>query len=154
MRKYLALRSPFITNAPINMLPSSGLDMYTGGIILTTIQIPAIRLTTDQDGMAVVDKYVASQISGTYLITAYLVSDPSVKDTVNLNVQVPALVNFRDLIFLPRGEEPYTLAQATQAAVNNHPDNDYCTPAMGDSLFLKKLYLSVTTHRRSMPWSP
>ncbi|MCL5268339.1 MAG: Ig-like domain-containing protein [Bacteroidetes bacterium] len=100
---------------------------------------PSIRLTTDQDGMAVVDKYVASQISGTYLITAYLVSDPSVKDTVNLNVQVPALVNFRDLIFLPRGEEPYTLAQATQAAVNNHPDNDYCTPAMGDSLFLAVL---------------
>lgn len=79
------------------------------------------------------DSLVASQISGLYLITVYLKSDVSVKDTVNLAVQVPELVNFDELF--PQGGKPFTFAQTTQAAADNHPKNDYCTTAMGDSLF-------------------
>lgn len=94
-----------------------------------------LDLTTDENGIAIVDSLVASQISGMYLITAFLKSDPSVKDTVNLAVQVPGLVNFRDLIFIPNGEEPCTFLQ-TPPGEENHPDNDYCTTAMGSSLFL------------------
>lgn len=94
---------------------------------------PSIELTTDANGMAVVDKYLASQISGMCIITAFLKSDPNVKDTVNLAVQVPGLVNFRGMIF-PQGGMPFTFAQ-TPPGEGNHPDNDYCTTAMGDSLF-------------------
>ncbi len=82
----------------------------------------SLSLTTDANGMTVVDSLVASQISGTCLITAYLVSNPSLKDTVNLDVQVPWLVYFGDLIF-PEGGRPFTFAQTTQTALNNHPNN-------------------------------
>jgi hypothetical protein len=93
-----------------------------------------LDLTTDANGMAYVDSLVASEISGMYLITAYLVSDPSVKDTVNLTVQVPGLVSFHDLIFLPNNERPYTFEQTSKYAPN-HPDNDWCQPAMGNNFF-------------------
>lgn len=93
-----------------------------------------LELTTDANGIAVVDSLVASQISGTYLITAYLVSDPSVKDTVNLNVQVPELAHFGDWILIPSGEtQPWTFYQSDSGNAN-HPNNNYCTIAMGDSL--------------------
>ncbi len=81
------------------------------------------------------DSLAAPEISGTYLITASLVSNPSVKDTVNLNVQVPRLVYFGDLIYLPNSDKPFTFFQS-DIGIANHPENDYCTPAMGDSLFL------------------
>lgn len=120
-------------------------------------------MTTDANGTAVVDKYAAPQISGRYLITAYLKSDPSVKDTVNLTVKVPGLINFRDLIFVPNDQEPYTFAQSP-AGAENHPDNDWCTPSMGDSLFLATLdfydwYASthsvpmkISLNDMSLPW--
>ncbi len=125
----------------------------------------SLMLTTDPNGIALVDKYLASQISGTYLIIAYLKSDPSVKDTVNLNVQVPGLVNFRDLIFIPNGEKPYTFATTTDYGPN-HTDNDWCTEKMGDSLFAgivdfnfwsasKKgggVPLKVSINDMSLPW--
>ena len=95
---------------------------------------PSLSLTTDANGIAIVDSLVASQISGTYLITAHLVSDPSIMDTVNLNVQVPALAHFGDWILFPTGDPvPYTFSQSTTGNAN-HPNNDYCTIAMGDSL--------------------
>jgi hypothetical protein len=99
-----------------------------------TLSGSSLALTTNANGIAIVDSLVASQISGTYLITAYLASDPSVMDTVNLNVQVPALVNFNDIIF-PKGGKPFTLFQSSTGRAN-HPANDYCTPAMGDDLLL------------------
>lgn len=95
----------------------------------------SLTLTTDANGTAVVDSLVASQIAGTYLVTASLLSDPSVMDTVNLNVQVQGLVYFGDLIYLPNGEKPFILYQSDNGRAN-HPGNNYCTPAMGDSLFL------------------
>jgi hypothetical protein len=100
-----------------------------------TLSGSSLALTTNGNGIAIVDSLVASQISGTYLITAYLASDPSVMDTVNLNVQVPRLAHFGDWIIIPAGEtKPYTFFQSN-AGNTNHPNNDYCTIAMGDSLF-------------------
>ncbi|MFZ1083250.1 MAG: hypothetical protein WAO19_15160 [Candidatus Kryptoniota bacterium] len=92
----------------------------------------SLELTTDANGKAVVDSLVASQISGTYLITAYLASDPTIMDTVNLNVQVLGLLPFNEMY--PKGEKPFILVQS-DTGKGNHPDNDYCTPLMGDSLF-------------------
>jgi hypothetical protein len=94
-----------------------------------------IYLTTDQSGVAVVDSFVASQISGDFLITASLVSDTTVKDTVNLEVKVPRLVNFRNLIVLE--EKPFVFFQ-TPKGESNHPspNNTWCTAQMGDSLYL------------------
>jgi len=92
-----------------------------------------LELTTDANGIAVIDSLVASQVSGMYLITAYLASDPSIKDTVNLAVQVPRLVKFDELF--PGGEKRFSFSQSDTGRAN-HPDNDYCTTAMGDSLFL------------------
>ncbi len=95
-----------------------------------------LELTTDANGIAIIDSLVASQVSGTYLITAYLVFDPSVKDTVNLNVQVPELAHFGDWIIVPTGEtQPWTFYQSDNGN-SNHPNNNYCTIAMGDSLAL------------------
>jgi hypothetical protein len=88
---------------------------------------------TDQDGLAVVDSFIASQISGKYLVTASLASDPTVKDTVNLEVKVPGLVNFRDLIVL--NERPFVFAQSDIGQAN-HPDNTWCAPEIGNTLFL------------------
>jgi hypothetical protein len=51
-----------------------------------------LDLTTRSDGKAIVDSFSQSQFSGQYLVKAYLKSDPSVFDTVNLKVQVPGLV--------------------------------------------------------------
>jgi hypothetical protein len=96
-------------------------------------QANPITLLTDQDGFAVVDSFIASQISGKYLITASLASDPTVKDTVNLDVKVQGLVNFRDLVVL--NERPFVFAQSDIGQAN-HPDNTWCAPEMGDSLFL------------------
>lgn len=94
-------------------------------------QSTSLELTTSTKGIAVVSSYVASQIGGNYLITASLKSEPSVKDTVNLAVKVPGLVNFKSLIF---DQKPYTFAQSNYG-VENHPDNDWCTKAMSNSLY-------------------
>ncbi len=92
-----------------------------------------LLLTTDQNGMAVVDSLVASQVSGKYLVTASLVADTTVKDTVNMEVKVPGLVNFKYLIFLQ--DVPDTLVQS-QDGKSRHPDNDWCTAETGNSLYL------------------
>ena len=92
-----------------------------------------IILITNQKGIAKIDSFIASQISGAYVITAALDSDITVYDTVQLQVRVPSLVNFRNLIFLDT--RPYTFAQSDTGAAN-HPDNNWCTAEMGDSLYL------------------
>lgn len=114
-----------------NLIPSQSLQ---GIFSAQGKQGNSLELTTDDNGIAVVESYTASRIAGNYLITASLKSDPTIKDTVNLTVQVPGLVNFRDLIFIPNGQKPYTFSQSAYGA-ENHPDNDWCTTAMGESLF-------------------
>jgi len=57
-------------------------------------KINPLILTTDVHGVADVELFIASEFSGQYLVTASLVSDASVKDTVNLQVKVPGLMNF------------------------------------------------------------
>ncbi len=51
-----------------------------------------LDLVTNSDGKAIVDSFAQSQFSGHYTIKAYLKSDLSVYDTVNLEVKVPGLV--------------------------------------------------------------
>jgi hypothetical protein len=92
-----------------------------------------LLLTTDQNGVAVVDSIVASQVAGNYLVTASLVADTTIKDTVNMEMKVPDLVNFRYLIVLQ--DMPYVLAQSDTGG-SRHPDNDWCTAETGNSLFL------------------
>jgi hypothetical protein len=53
---------------------------------------PVTGLMTDADGRVVIDSLIASQVSGVYLVTASLASNPEVKDTVHLSVRVPGLV--------------------------------------------------------------
>jgi hypothetical protein len=56
-----------------------------------------LELSTDGFGIAIVDSFIASGISGRYLTTAFLAADTTIKDTVKLVVNVP------DLIPLPSG---------------------------------------------------
>lgn len=98
--------------------------------------VDPISLTTDQNGTAVIDSFLASQVSGKYLVTASVVSSPAIRDTVNLAVKVPGLVNFMDLIVLD--ERPFIPSQSDTGKAN-HPSNTWCTPEMGDSLFLAVL---------------
>lgn len=90
-------------------------------------------LSTDENGLATVESFEASQVSGEFLITAFLTSDPRVKDTVNLEVRVPTLVNFRNLIVI--GTKPFHFVQSDTGEAN-HPSNTWCTPEMGTNLFL------------------
>ncbi len=94
---------------------------------------PLATLTTDAEGKVTMDSLVASEIAGKYLVTAYLPADTTVRDTVNLPVRVPGLVNFRDLIVLE--EKPFGFDQSPEGRAN-HPDNNWCTPEMGNRLFL------------------
>ncbi len=91
-----------------------------------------LDLVTKSDGKAIVDSFAQEQFSGQYLIKAYLKSDPSVFDTVNLEVKVPDLVNFRDLIVAER-DKYYIFWQSTPGEIN-HPLNSWCTREMADSL--------------------
>jgi hypothetical protein len=72
-------------------------------------------------------------MSGKYLVTAALASDPTVMDTVHLEVKVPGLVNFRDLIVF--NERPFLFLQSDEGKAN-HPSNTWCTTEMGNNLFL------------------
>ena len=92
-----------------------------------------LTLLTDQEGFAVVDSFIASQVSGKYLVTAWLASDATVMDTVNLEVKVPGLVNFRDLIVF--NERPFLFLQSDEGKAN-HPSNTWCTTETGNNLLL------------------
>jgi len=83
-------------------------------------------LTTDSTGTAVVDSFRASQIAGRFLITASLVSDSTVKDTVNLNVRVPILVDLSEI-----STHIWTLVGAIPG---NHTSNHWSIQRMQDSL--------------------
>ena len=94
-----------------------------------------LLITTDENGIAVVDSFRASEASGKYLVTARLVSDTTVIDTVNLQVKVPGLVDF--------GTGDYwTLTGTTSKRGQNHLSNHWCTQEMKDSLkeAIKKFY--------------
>jgi len=92
-----------------------------------------LTLLSDQDGVAVIDSLITSEMSGKYLVTAALASDPTVMDTVHLEVKVPGLVNFQDLIVL--NERPFIFEQSDTGKAN-HPSNTWCVPEMGNNLFL------------------
>ena len=86
-----------------------------------------LLLTTDASGMAAVDSFIASQASGRFLITARLVSDTTITDTVNLQVKVPGLFDF--------GIGDYwNLTGNTSRQGRNHLSNHWCTQKMKDSL--------------------
>jgi hypothetical protein len=77
-----------------------------------------LELSTDGFGIAIVNSFITSEISGSYLITAFLMADETIRDTVNLIVKVP------DLVELGTGEQ-YELV----GAPNNHAGtNDPCRP--------------------------
>lgn len=90
-------------------------------------KVNPIILTTDAQGRAVVDSFIASQVSGKFLITARMVSDTTIMDTVNLQVKVPELVEF--------GIGSYWgLTGNTSDWGINHPRNHWCNEIMKDSL--------------------
>lgn len=82
---------------------------------------PLDGLLTDIDGMVVIDSLIASQVSGKYIITAWLTSDPDVKDTVQLNARVPGLLTFSPGASYElsgrRNEHPANHHLASQAAL-------------------------------------
>jgi hypothetical protein len=71
-------------------------------------------LMTNAEGKVTIDSLITSEIAGNYLITACLVADTTVQDTVNLIVKVPNLVLFA-------GSGNYVLKGRTTI----HPDNHY-----------------------------
>jgi hypothetical protein len=85
-----------------------------------TLKASPMVLTTDQFGLAVVDSFISSQVSARFLVTAANTSYGGIlvvlvpKDTVKLEVKVPRLVNFRDLIVLP--EKPFELVRSPTGA--------------------------------------
>jgi hypothetical protein len=82
---------------------------------------------TDEQGTVTIDSLVASQVSGRYLVTAMVKADASVKDTVQLTVQVPNLVEFAAGDF-------WGLTGNTTTEGQNHPSSHWCTLKMKDSL--------------------
>ncbi|HUI30829.1 MAG TPA: hypothetical protein VLX91_11470 [Candidatus Acidoferrales bacterium] len=121
-----------------------------------------ITTLTDGDGNIFID-FTAPEFSGNVLMTASSTTENvSAHDTIS--VMVPGFVNFRDLIFLPNRARPYAFQQTTQTAIDNHPDNNWCTPEAGDQFFLGILdfyflsgsadgggtYLSIND--MSLPW--
>jgi hypothetical protein len=102
-----------------------------------------LLITTDENGIAVVDSFRASEASGKYLVTARLVSDTTIIDTVNLQVKVPGLVNF--------GTGDYwTLTGTTSKRGQNHLSNHWCTQKTKDSVkaALKDFYDWTLTQDR------
>ena len=90
---------------------------------------------TDEQGMITIDSLVASQVSGKFLVTAGVKTDMTVRDTVQLHVRVPGLVEF--------GTGDYwSLTGNASTEGQNHPRNHWCTQVMKDSLTkaLKRFY--------------
>lgn len=84
-------------------------------------------LTTNANGIAVADSFIASQASGKFLITARMVRDTIIMDSVNLQVKVDSLVDF--------GTGDYwSLTGNTSNRGRNHLSNHWCTQRMKDSL--------------------
>ena len=95
-----------------------------------------LTVTTDAKGEAKIDSFIASQASGKFLVTARMVNDTTIMDTVNLQVKVDGLVNF--------GIGSYwTLTGNTSKVGINHTSNHWCTQKMKDSLevVLKEFYI-------------
>jgi len=94
-------------------------------------------LTTDSTGTAVVDSFRASQIAGKFLITAYLASDSTMKDTVNLNVRVPPLFDFATIqtnFWGLTGNTGLTTYSGCPNTPIRHSSNHWGTQAMADAL--------------------
>lgn len=87
---------------------------------------PLTGLVTDAEGKVEIDSLVASQVAGRYLVTASLKADSTVRDTVQLTVRVPDLVDFSQI-----NTHIWTL---TGAIAGKHTDNHWCTQKMLDSL--------------------
>jgi hypothetical protein len=86
-----------------------------------------LTVTTEADGTAKVDSFIASQASGKFLVTARMISDTTIMDTVNLQVKVDGFVQF--------GTGDYWgLTGNTSKWGINHPSNHWCTQKMKDSL--------------------
>ena len=88
---------------------------------------PLNDLMTGADGTAKIDSFLASQVSGKFLVTASLSSDKEVKDTVQMTIRVPGLVEFPDSSY-------WNLTGTTTTGGQNHPSNHWCTTKMRDSL--------------------
>ena len=86
----------------------------------------SLALTTNAKGIALVDSFVASQNSGSYIVTAFDVADTTVKDTVQLSVKVPDLIDFSSA----PGPNPWQLTGARA----EHPSNHWCRPIMQQNL--------------------
>ncbi len=86
-----------------------------------------LQLTTDSNGIAKVDSFRASEASGKYLITAWLTSDSTNADTVNMQVKVPDFVEFADGTY-------WNLTGTASNRGKNHLSNHWCTQKMKDSL--------------------
>jgi hypothetical protein len=98
---------------------------------------------TDGNGSVIVDSLSKMERGGIYLITAYLMRKPSVKDTVTLYVQVPGLTNLKGIYFTPTyypiqdtsiKENIFTFYQTPNPSGLNHPSNDWCIPQMANEL--------------------
>lgn len=97
-----------------------------------------ITLTTDSTGRAVVDSFLASQIAGNYLVTAFLASDTTKKDTVRLTVRVPGLIDFAEI-----QSNFWTVTGHTNppggcpgVTTVQHPSSHFVTQKVSDSLQL------------------
>ncbi len=100
-----------------------GVFYYKGGKVG---QNP-LTVTTDAKGEAKIDSFISSQASGKFLVTARMVRDTTIMDTVNLQVKVDGLVNF--------GIGNYwNLTGNTSKVGINHKRNHWCTRKMKDSL--------------------
>jgi hypothetical protein len=82
---------------------------------------------TDERGMVTIDSLVASQVAGRFRVTASVKANPTVKDTVDLQVRIPSLVEFG-------AGDYWNLTGTASPEGQNHQGNHWCTRAMKDSL--------------------
>jgi|GEM_PF-6942757 len=90
---------------------------------------PLIDLITDENGTVQIDSFTNHQVSGSYIVTAFLQADSTVKDTVQLTVQVPNLVDF-SLI----NTSIWSLTGTITDMGKNHLSNHWCSQKTFDSL--------------------
>jgi hypothetical protein len=86
-----------------------------------------LELKTNATGGAIVDSLLASQIAGKFLITVQSMTDTTAKDTVNLEIRVPGLVEFGTGAY-------WTLTGTTSNEGQNHLSNHWCTQTLKDSV--------------------
>jgi hypothetical protein len=98
-----------------------------------------IELVTDNNGIVRIDSFIASEVSGLYLIKASMREKPDVMDTLTIKVRVPGLAP-QSLYYITLPDSAATdlmctFDQTDTSMYNKHASPYWMKPTVADSLF-------------------